>query len=133
MTNMLGIQTLIAILILGGFIISKGKITATKLLNSITVQGDFFFFLEYEGELSIIASRGVHGDYDYIKVMNAITPAFHFKLDYQMTSNHWLHWGYWASPFTYALNAVALNGFFDKRWATVTFHFLDIIILTIYI
>ncbi|RLN33068.1 ABC transporter G family member 45-like isoform X1 [Panicum miliaceum] len=30
----------------------------------------------------------------------------------------WLHWGYWASPFTYYLNAVALNEFFDKRWAT---------------
>jgi hypothetical protein len=56
MTNMLGIQALIAILILGGFIISKGKITAIKLLNNITKE-IFFFVLEYAGELSIIASR----------------------------------------------------------------------------
>ncbi|ONM53994.1 ABC transporter G family member 34 [Zea mays] len=31
----------------------------------------------------------------------------------------WLSWGYWASPFTYALNAVTLNEFLDMRWAKV--------------
>ncbi|ONM03570.1 ABC transporter G family member 34 [Zea mays] len=30
----------------------------------------------------------------------------------------WLRWGYWTSPFTYAQNAIALNEFHDKRWAT---------------
>jgi len=49
MVNMLGIQALIAILILGGFVISKGKITAIKFLNSITVQGDFFSFSNMRG------------------------------------------------------------------------------------
>ncbi|XBI35443.1 hypothetical protein VPH35_121123 [Triticum aestivum] len=34
----------------------------------------------------------------------------------------WLSWGYWASPFTYALNALALNEYLDKRWAK-EFHF----------
>ncbi|CAL5090781.1 unnamed protein product [Urochloa decumbens] len=65
MTNMLGIEALIAILILGGFVISKDDLQP------------------------------------------------------------WLHWGYWASPFTYSLNAVALNEFFDKRWATV-FYFENV-------
>nr|CAB3453022.1 unnamed protein product [Digitaria exilis] len=62
MTNILGTEALIAIFILGGFIISKDDLQP------------------------------------------------------------WLHWGHWASPFTYSLNAAALNEFADKRWATV-FHF----------
>ncbi|KAG8048144.1 hypothetical protein GUJ93_ZPchr0008g11702 [Zizania palustris] len=36
----------------------------------------------------------------------------------------WLRWGYWTSPFTYAQNAVALNEFLDKRWAT-EFHYAN--------
>ncbi|KAG8087776.1 hypothetical protein GUJ93_ZPchr0010g11308 [Zizania palustris] len=36
----------------------------------------------------------------------------------------WLRWGYWTSPFTYAQNAVSLNEFFDKRWAT-EFHYAN--------
>ncbi|XP_062195980.1 ABC transporter G family member 45 isoform X2 [Phragmites australis] len=36
----------------------------------------------------------------------------------------WLRWGYWTSPFTYAQNAIALNEFFDKRWAT-EFHYAN--------
>nr|CAB3483711.1 unnamed protein product [Digitaria exilis] len=36
----------------------------------------------------------------------------------------WLRWGYWTSPFTYAQNAVALNEFNDKRWAT-EFYYAD--------
>ncbi|KAL6900988.1 hypothetical protein ACP4OV_005664 [Aristida adscensionis] len=35
----------------------------------------------------------------------------------------WLRWGYWISPFTYAQNAIALNEFLDKRWATVSTRF----------
>jgi hypothetical protein len=35
----------------------------------------------------------------------------------------WLRWGYWTSPFTYAQNAIALNEFLDKRWATVRTNF----------
>ncbi|XP_004956470.1 ABC transporter G family member 45 isoform X2 [Setaria italica] len=65
MTNMLGVQALIAMLILGGFVISKDDLQP------------------------------------------------------------WMRWGYWASPFTYSLNAVALNEFIDRRWATV-FHFEDV-------
>ncbi|KAF7050978.1 hypothetical protein CFC21_059267 [Triticum aestivum] len=34
----------------------------------------------------------------------------------------WLQWGYWASPFTYAQNAVALNEFLDERWATELYY-----------
>jgi hypothetical protein len=34
MANMLGTEALIAIFILGGFIISKGKMTATELLRA---------------------------------------------------------------------------------------------------
>ncbi|XP_020250200.1 ABC transporter G family member 45-like isoform X2 [Asparagus officinalis] len=29
----------------------------------------------------------------------------------------WLVWGYWASPLTYAQNAVTLNEFLDERWS----------------
>ncbi|KAL6865260.1 hypothetical protein ACP4OV_016411 [Aristida adscensionis] len=58
-SNTLGVQVLVAILIFGGFIISKDDLQP------------------------------------------------------------WLRWGYWASPFTYALNAVALNEFLDIRWAQV--------------
>ncbi|CAL5000759.1 unnamed protein product [Urochloa decumbens] len=36
----------------------------------------------------------------------------------------WLRWGYWTSPFTYAQNAIALNEFHDKRWAT-EFYYAD--------
>ncbi|KAL5229992.1 hypothetical protein ABZP36_028768 [Zizania latifolia] len=36
----------------------------------------------------------------------------------------WLRWGYWTSPFTYAQNAVSLNEFLDKRWAT-EFHYAN--------
>ncbi|KAL6661918.1 hypothetical protein ACP70R_001302 [Stipagrostis hirtigluma subsp. patula] len=36
----------------------------------------------------------------------------------------WLRWGYWTSPFTYAQNAIALNEFLDKRWAT-EFHYAN--------
>uniref|UniRef100_A0ACD5Y9M4 Uncharacterized protein n=1 Tax=Avena sativa TaxID=4498 RepID=A0ACD5Y9M4_AVESA len=34
----------------------------------------------------------------------------------------WLRWGSWISPFTYAQNAVCLNEFLDRRWATA-FHY----------
>ncbi|KAL5231119.1 hypothetical protein ABZP36_029895 [Zizania latifolia] len=64
MSNMLGTTVLIAIYILGGFVISKD-------------------------ELQI-----------------------------------WLHWGYWASPFTYAQNAISMNEFLDKRWAK-EFHYVN--------
>ncbi|TVU11154.1 hypothetical protein EJB05_44721 [Eragrostis curvula] len=37
----------------------------------------------------------------------------------------WLQWGSWVSPFTYSLNAVALNEFLDKRWSTV-FHYENV-------
>ncbi|XP_073011839.1 ABC transporter G family member 45-like isoform X1 [Typha latifolia] len=30
----------------------------------------------------------------------------------------WVRWAHWASPFTYAQNAVSLNEFLDKRWNT---------------
>ncbi|CAO2164993.1 unnamed protein product [Urochloa humidicola] len=36
----------------------------------------------------------------------------------------WLRWGYWTSPFTYAQNAIALNEFHDRRWAT-EFYYAD--------
>jgi len=62
MANMLGTEALIAIFILGGFIISKDNLQP------------------------------------------------------------WLRWGCWASPFTYSLNAVALNEFLDNRWATVFYY-----------
>ncbi|GJN28742.1 hypothetical protein PR202_gb16901 [Eleusine coracana subsp. coracana] len=62
MANMLGTEALIAMFILGGFIISKDDLQP------------------------------------------------------------WLSWGSWASPFTYSLNAVALNEFLDNRWATVFYY-----------
>ncbi|XP_078170470.1 ABC transporter G family member 45-like isoform X2 [Carex rostrata] len=34
----------------------------------------------------------------------------------------WLQWGYWISPFSYSLNAIALNEFLDSRWST-EFHY----------
>ncbi|KAJ4803787.1 ABC transporter G family member 45 [Rhynchospora pubera] len=34
----------------------------------------------------------------------------------------WLQWAYWISPFTYSLNAIALNELLDKRWST-EFHY----------
>uniref|UniRef100_J3MUY2 ABC transporter domain-containing protein n=1 Tax=Oryza brachyantha TaxID=4533 RepID=J3MUY2_ORYBR len=34
----------------------------------------------------------------------------------------WLRWGHWASPFTYAQNAISLNEFLDKRWGK-EFHY----------
>ncbi|KAL6900989.1 hypothetical protein ACP4OV_005665 [Aristida adscensionis] len=36
----------------------------------------------------------------------------------------WMRWGYWTSPFTYAQNAIALNEFLDRRWAT-EFHYAN--------
>ncbi|CAL5065164.1 unnamed protein product [Urochloa decumbens] len=50
---------------------------------------------------------------------------FSFQIGLSDDLQPWLHWGYWASPFTYSLNAVALNEFFDKRWATV-FYFENV-------
>lgn len=32
----------------------------------------------------------------------------------------WLRWAYWISPFSYSLNAIALNEFLDNRWSTVS-------------
>ncbi|XP_078174137.1 ABC transporter G family member 45-like isoform X2 [Carex rostrata] len=34
----------------------------------------------------------------------------------------WLRWAYWISPFSYSLNAIALNEFLDNRWST-EFHY----------
>ncbi|TVU11150.1 hypothetical protein EJB05_44717, partial [Eragrostis curvula] len=59
MANMLGTEALIAMFILGGFIISKDDLQP------------------------------------------------------------WIRWGSWASPFTYSLNAVALNECLDNRWTTI--------------
>ncbi|KAL5222722.1 hypothetical protein ABZP36_027435 [Zizania latifolia] len=36
----------------------------------------------------------------------------------------WLRWGYWASPFTYAQNAISMNEFLDNRWAK-EFHYAN--------
>ncbi|GJM99716.1 hypothetical protein PR202_ga16843 [Eleusine coracana subsp. coracana] len=46
------------------------------------------------------------------------------RLHWQNTDDlqPWLSWGSWASPFTYSLNAVALNEFLDNRWATVFYY-----------
>ncbi|WOL19176.1 ABC transporter G family member 45 [Canna indica] len=39
----------------------------------------------------------------------------------------WLKWAYWASPLTYAQNAVALNEFLDKRWSMkFQYQYLDV-------
>lgn len=32
----------------------------------------------------------------------------------------WMKWGYYASPMSYAQNALAINEFLDKRWSTVS-------------
>lgn len=33
----------------------------------------------------------------------------------------WIKWGYYASPMSYAQNAIAINEFLDKRWSTVSY------------
>lgn len=33
----------------------------------------------------------------------------------------WMKWGYYASPMSYAQNAIAINEFLDKRWSTVSY------------
>lgn len=37
---------------------------------------------------------------------------------------NWLLWGYWLSPMTYGMNAMAVNEFFGKSWRNVSMHHL---------
>lgn len=83
----------------------------------------------------------VNRSYNYIIIISFQLPDLNFdgkKCPFLMklsfcdleSMQKWLLWGYWFSPLTYGMNALAVNEFLGKSWRHVSISIIIIIIMS---
>lgn len=92
--NTVGSFALLAVLVMGGFILSRGKV----LVQFITKDAYCLFISMY---CDIKSSQKI---------------CYFVSVDVKS----WWLWGYWISPLMYGQNAITVNEFLGKSWSHVS-------------
>lgn len=107
--NTFGTVALLGCFVLGGFVLSRGE----SLIQ-------FYFF-------------GTNHSYNFNQSNYLFSPFWLSDISCDVKKmtlcdpeemKNWLLWGYWLSPMTYGMNAMAVNEFFGKSWRNVSMHHL---------